>query len=188
MSSKHVERQERRDLFSSRTSEEQLLTKPTQNPKPKKTKTTIKKGRPLSFRHTGMAARIQRTSCGWQSSWTSSSHEPSLEPTLARSADLGKHSVETHFPKDRNCEICQRTNSQAPVQKTHWQSRTSCRKFWWLDDSRSQSSQWKLWISKQSSICNRGAGLGHPMDPVISVQNKNLSGNTKKLAKVLGGR
>ena len=23
--------------------------------------------------------------------------------------DLGKHSVHTHFPKDRNCEICQRT-------------------------------------------------------------------------------
>ena len=28
---------------------------------------------------------------------------------LARSADLGKHSVYTHFPQDRNCEICQRT-------------------------------------------------------------------------------
>ena len=27
----------------------------------------------------------------------------------ARSADLGKHSVYTQFPKDRNCEICQRT-------------------------------------------------------------------------------
>ena len=37
------------------------------------------------------------------------SHESSLEPTLARSADLGKHSVCAHFPKDRNCEICQRT-------------------------------------------------------------------------------
>ena len=26
-----------------------------------------------------------------------------------RSVDLGKHSVYTHFSKDRNCEICQRT-------------------------------------------------------------------------------
>ena len=51
------------------------------------------------------------------------------------------------------------------MQKTQWRSRTSCRKFWWLDNSRSQSSQWKLRISKQSPICNRGAGLGHPMDP-----------------------
>ena len=38
-------------------------------------------------------------------------HTPvlSLEPKPARSADLGKHSVYTHFPKDRNCDICQRT-------------------------------------------------------------------------------
>ena len=42
-------------------------------------------------------------------SHASSSREPSLEPTLARSADLGKHSAFSHFPKDRNCEICQRT-------------------------------------------------------------------------------
>ena len=35
-----------------------------------------------------------------------SSHEQSLEPTLTRSVDLGKHRVYTHFPKDRNCEIC----------------------------------------------------------------------------------
>ena len=26
-------------------------------------------------------------------------------------------------------------------------------------------------------MCSRGAGLGHPMDPVVSVQNKNFSGN-----------
>ena len=30
-----------------------------------------------------------------------SSHESSLEPKPAGSADLGKHSVYTHFPKDR---------------------------------------------------------------------------------------
>ena len=40
---------------------------------------------------------------------SSSSHEASLEPTSKRRVDLGKHSVYTHFPKDRNCEICQRT-------------------------------------------------------------------------------
>ena len=42
-------------------------------------------------------------------SHASSSHELSSEPTSTRSVDLGKHSVYTHFPKDRNCEICQRT-------------------------------------------------------------------------------
>ena len=42
-------------------------------------------------------------------SHASSFHEPSLEPTPTRSADLGEHSVDTHFTKDRNCEICQRS-------------------------------------------------------------------------------
>ena len=49
-------------------------------------------------------------------SHASSSHGLSLEP--ARSADLGKHSVYTHFPKDRNCEICQRTKiTRAPCRR-----------------------------------------------------------------------
>ena len=39
----------------------------------------------------------------------SSSHEASLEPILKRREDLCKHSVYTHFPKDRNCKICKRT-------------------------------------------------------------------------------
>ena len=42
-------------------------------------------------------------------SHASSSHEVSLEPTTKRREDLGKHNVHTHFPKDRNCEICKRT-------------------------------------------------------------------------------
>ena len=49
-------------------------------------------------------------------SHVSSSHEVSLE--LLRCEDLGKHSVYTHFPKDRNCEICQRTKStRAPCRR-----------------------------------------------------------------------
>ena len=42
-------------------------------------------------------------------SHASSSHEASLEPTTKRREDLCKHNVYTHFPKDRNCEICKRT-------------------------------------------------------------------------------
>ena len=42
-------------------------------------------------------------------SHATSSREVSLEPTTKRREDLGKHSVYTHFPKDRNCEICIRT-------------------------------------------------------------------------------
>ena len=51
-------------------------------------------------------------------SHASSSHGSSLEPTPARSADVGKHSVCTHFPKDRSCEICQRTKiTRAPCRR-----------------------------------------------------------------------
>ena len=51
-------------------------------------------------------------------SHASSSHEPSLEPTPTRSVDLGKHSLDTHFPEDRDCEICQRTKiTRAPCRR-----------------------------------------------------------------------
>ena len=51
-------------------------------------------------------------------SHASSSHEASLEPTTKRREDLGKHNVHTHFPKDRNCEICQRTKiTKAPCRR-----------------------------------------------------------------------
>ena len=51
-------------------------------------------------------------------SHASSSHEVSLEPTFKRREDLGKHSVYTHFPKDRNCEICKRTKiTRAPCRR-----------------------------------------------------------------------
>ena len=51
-------------------------------------------------------------------SHASCSHELSSEPTTKRREDLGKHSVCTHFPKDRNCEICQRTKiTRAPCRR-----------------------------------------------------------------------
>ena len=51
-------------------------------------------------------------------SHASSSHEASLEPIFKRREDLGKHCVYTHFPKDRNCEICKRTKiTRAPCRR-----------------------------------------------------------------------
>ena len=51
-------------------------------------------------------------------SHASSSHEASLEPTTKRREDLGKHNVKTHFPKDQNCEICERTKiTRAPCRR-----------------------------------------------------------------------
>ena len=70
-----------------------------------------------------MAARVQRKFVddeipGRGDSHASSSHEASLEPTTKRREDLGKHSVHTHFLKDRNCEICKRTKiTRAPCRR-----------------------------------------------------------------------
>ena len=51
-------------------------------------------------------------------SHASSFHEASLEPIFKRREDLGKHSVYTHFPRDRNCEICKRTKiTRAPCRR-----------------------------------------------------------------------
>ena len=48
-------------------------------------------------------------------SHASSSHELSVELAPTRSVVSGKHSICTHFPKDRNCDICQRTKiTRAP--------------------------------------------------------------------------
>ena len=63
VSSEHVERQERGDLRSSGTPDEQLLTKPKKTQTKQKRRPRSRTERPVSFRHTGMAARIQRKSC-----------------------------------------------------------------------------------------------------------------------------
>ena len=53
-------------------------------------------------------------------SHASSSHEASLEPTIKRREDLGKHSVYTHFRQDRrNCEICKRTKITRAPRRRH---------------------------------------------------------------------
>ena len=66
-----------------------------------------------------------------------------LEPT--RSADLGKHSVDTPFPKDRNCEICQRTKiTRAPCRRLIGGVVLRAENFGDFDYSRSQSSQRRL--------------------------------------------
>ena len=102
------------------------------NPKPNKKETTIERGNPSDseipewlqeFREILVDDEIPLQG----GSHASSSHEVSLEPTTKRREDLGKHSVHTHFPKDRNCEICKRT--KITMQKTQWRSRTSSCKF-----------------------------------------------------------
>ena len=51
-------------------------------------------------------------------SHANSSHEASLEPIFKRREGLRKHSVFSHFPKDRNCKICKRTKiTRAPCRR-----------------------------------------------------------------------
>ena len=98
------------------------LTKPTKNPKPNKNEDNEKEQwDPFcsdipewlqEFRENLVGDRVPER----RDSHASSSHELSLEPM--RSVDLGKHSVYTHFPRDRNCEICQRTKiTRAPCRR-----------------------------------------------------------------------
>ena len=100
-----------------------FAAKPTKNPKTNKEETTIERGDPLfaeipewlqEFRENLVDDRVLER----RDSHACSSHEQSLEPMPSRSADLGKHSVHNHFPKDRNCEICQRTKiTRAPCRR-----------------------------------------------------------------------
>ena len=92
-------------------------TQANETPKTNKKETTIERGNPLcsddpeipewlqEFRENLVDDEIPLQG----GSHASSSHEASLEPTTKRRKDLGKHNVHTHFPKDRNCEICKRT-------------------------------------------------------------------------------
>ena len=60
---------------------------------------------------------------------SSSSHELPSEPR--ETVVSGKHSIFTHFPNDRNFEICLRTqNYKGFLQKTHWYGRARSGKFW----------------------------------------------------------
>ena len=123
VSSERVERQERRDPYSSETSEE-LLNKPSKNPKPNKNEDHERVRRDpchsdipewlQEFRENLVDDRVPER----RDLHASSSHGLSLEPAPTRSEDLGKRSVYTHFPKDRNCDICMRTKiTRAPCRR-----------------------------------------------------------------------
>ena len=75
-------------------------------------------------------------------SHASSSHEASLEPTTKRREDLGKHNLHTHFPEDRNCEICKRTKiTRAPCRRRNGEAVPRAANFGDLKNSRSQGPQ-----------------------------------------------
>ena len=114
------------------------LMKPqaNKNPKTNKKSTTIERGNPCGdseipewlqeFREILVDDEIPLQG----GSHASSSHEASLEPTTKRREDLGKDSVYTHFPKDRNCEICKRTKiTRAPCRRRNGEAVPRADKF-----------------------------------------------------------
>ena len=103
-----------------------MLTKPTKPKKTNKKETTTARGDPLCSDNSEIPEWLQEFRENLVDdeiplqggSHASSSHEVSLEPTTRRREDLGKHNVHTHFPKDRNCEICKRTKiTRAPCRR-----------------------------------------------------------------------
>ena len=167
VSSKYVERQERRDPCSSGIPEEQLLTKQTKNPKPNKNDDHGQERGDLchsdipewlqEFRENLVDDRVPER----RHSHASSSHGLSLEPT--RSADLGKHSVYTHFPNDRNCEICQRTKiTRAPCRRCIGGVVRRAENFGDLFTADQKVLSEGCKSRKQSSICSRDGEIWPP--------------------------
>ena len=123
------------------------------------------------------------------SAHASSCHEASLEPTTKRREDLGKHNVHTHFPKDRNCEICQRTKmTRAPCRRCNGEAVPRAVNFGDLITADHKVLSDNCESRNNHPIRSRGAGSSYSMDPGVSVQKENFTRNPEKLAKVPGTR
>ena len=87
---------------------------------------------------------------------------------ILESPSSGHHSSCAHFPKNRYCEICQRTKiKRAPCRRRI--GGVVPRAVAGDNYSGSQNSQWWKWFSPQSSICNCGTRLSYSMDSILSV-------------------
>ena len=159
VSSSHVERIERGDPFCSEIPE-----------------------RLQEFRENLVDDRVPES----RGAYASSSHELSLEPT--RSVNLGKHSVYTHFPKDRSARSVRGPKLQVLRAEDAFAEPYLVQKILVIWLQHITKVLVKVVNLVPSSICNRGAGLDHPMDPVVHVQNLNFSENGKELAKVLAAK
>ena len=142
-----IQTREREDGINSDTSPVQVSTSvddrsgqpdETQANKIQKTikkETTIERGNPLNSEIPEWLQKFRENSVDDEipvhgDSHASSSHEASLEPTTKRREDLGKHNVHTHFPKDRNCEICKRTKiTRAPCRRCNGEAVPRAEKF-----------------------------------------------------------
>ena len=122
-------------------------------------------------------------------SHASSSREASLEPIPKRREDLGKHNVHTHFPKDRNCEICKRTKitrdpcrrrngGAVPRADNFGDFITADRKV--LSDNCESRNNYRYAVVVQD--------LATQLIQAYPCKNKTCTGHPEKLAKVPGTR
>ena len=118
-----------------------------------------------------------------------SPHEASLEPIFKRREDLGKHSVKTHFPQDRNCEICKRTKiTRAPCRRRKGEAVPRAENLGDLmtADHKVLSDNCESRNNHRYAVVVQD--LANSMDPGVSVQKQNFTRNPEKLAKVPGTR
>ena len=164
-------------------------SKPTKSPKQIKRKTTIERDNPLDSEIPEWLQEFRENLVNDEipvhgDSHASSSHEVSLEPTTKRREDLGKHSVETHFPKDRNCEICKRTNiTRAPCRRRNGEAVPRAEKFGDLI-----TADHKVLSDNCESRNNHRYAVVVQDLATQWMQNQNLTRNPEKLAKVSGAR
>ena len=122
-------------------------------------------------------------------SHASSSHEASLEPIEMRREELGKHNVHTHFPKDRNCEICKRTKiTRAPCRRRKGEAVPRADNFGDLitADHKVLSDNCESRNNHRYAVVVQD--LATQMDPGVSVRKQNFTRNPAQLAKVPGAR
>ena len=78
-------------------------------------------------------------------------------------------------------KIMKAYSSYQPPQKPK-EIYSAIRKVWWLDNSRAQNPQRRMWISEQSPIRCRGTSSRHSMQ---SVSGQNFTGDGEEFTKVL---
>ena len=124
-----------------------------------------------------------------EGSHASSSHEVSLEPTFKRREDLGKHSVDTHFLKDRNCEICERTKiTRAPCKRRNGEAVPRADKFGDLITADHKVLSDKCESRNNHRYAVVVQDLATQWIQAYPCKNKNFTRNTAKLAKIPGTR
>ena len=118
-----------------------------------------------------------------------SSHEASLEPIFKRREDVGKHSVNTHSRKNRNCEICKRTKiTRAPCRRRSGGAVNRAENFGDLitADHNVLSDNCESRNNHRYAVVVQD--LATQWIQAYPCKNKNFTGNPEKLAKVPGTR